>query len=45
MSLEDKVKAFIRPEIQALAAYHVPYSAYTIKLDDTKKKIKKKKSY
>ena len=33
MSLEDKVKAFIRPEIQALAAYHVPDSADTIKLD------------
>lgn len=33
MSLEDKVKTFIRPEIQALAAYHVPDSADTIKLD------------
>ena len=33
MSLEDKVKAFIRPEIQALAAYHVPDSVDTIKLD------------
>lgn len=33
MSLTDKVKAFIRPEIQALAAYHVPDSADTIKLD------------
>ena len=33
MSLEDKVKTFIRPEIQALSAYHVPDSADTIKLD------------
>ena len=33
MSLENKVKAFIRPEIKALAAYHVPDSADTIKLD------------
>ena len=33
MSVEDKVKTFIRPEIQALAAYHVPDSADTIKLD------------
>lgn len=33
VSLTDKVKAFIRPEIQALAAYHVPDSADTIKLD------------
>ena len=33
MSLEDKVKTFIRPEIQALAAYHVPDSSDTIKLD------------
>lgn len=32
-SLTDKVKAFIRPEIQALAAYHVPDSTDTIKLD------------
>jgi len=32
-SLKDKVKKFIRPEIQALAAYHVPDSADTIKLD------------
>ncbi len=31
--LSDKVKAFIRPEIQALAAYHIPDSADTIKLD------------
>ena len=33
MSLTDKVKKFIRPEIKALAAYHVPDSADTIKLD------------
>jgi histidinol-phosphate aminotransferase len=33
MSLSEKVKTFIRPEIQALAAYHVPDSADTIKLD------------
>ena len=32
-SLEDKVKKWIRPEIQALSAYHVPDSADTIKLD------------
>ena len=32
-SLTDKVKAFIRPEIQALSAYHVPDSVNTIKLD------------
>jgi len=32
-SLSDKVKAFIRLEIQALSAYHVPDSADTIKLD------------
>ena len=31
--LSEKVKKFIRPEIQALAAYHVPDSADTIKLD------------
>ena len=33
MSLIDTVKAFIRPEIQALSAYHVPDSVNTIKLD------------
>jgi len=33
MSLIDTVKAFIRPEIQALSAYHIPDSANTIKLD------------
>lgn len=33
VSLTNKVKTFIRPEIQALAAYHVPDSADTIKLD------------
>ena len=33
VSLTNKVKAFIRPEIQALSAYHVPDSADTIKLD------------
>lgn len=33
VSLTDKVKAFIRPQIQALSAYHVPDSADTIKLD------------
>lgn len=33
MSLTDKVKSFIRPEIQALSAYHVPDSSDTIKLD------------
>lgn len=33
MSLENKVKTFIRPEIRALSAYHVPDSADTIKLD------------
>ena len=33
MSLIDTVKAFIRPEIQALSAYHVPDSTDTIKLD------------
>ena len=32
-SLKDKVKKWVRPEIQALAAYHVPDSANTIKLD------------
>lgn len=31
--LTDKVKAFIRPEIQALSAYHVPDATDTIKLD------------
>ena len=31
--LTDKVKAFIRPEIKALSAYHIPDSADTIKLD------------
>ena len=33
MKLTDKVKAFIRPEIRSLAAYHVPDSSDTIKLD------------
>ena len=33
MSLTEKVKAFIRPEIQALSAYHVPDSGEMIKLD------------
>ena len=33
VSLTNKVKTFIRPEIQALSAYHVPDSADTIKLD------------
>ena len=32
-SLKDKVKKCIRPEIQTLAAYHVPDSADSIKLD------------
>ena len=32
-ALTDKIKAFIRPEIRSLAAYHVPDSADTIKLD------------
>lgn len=31
--LSEKVKNFIRPEIRALSAYHVPDSADTIKLD------------
>lgn len=31
--IKDKVKKWIRLEIQALAAYHVPDSADTIKLD------------
>ena len=31
--LSEKVKTFIRPEIRALSAYHVPDSADTIKLD------------
>lgn len=32
-SITDKVKKFIRPEIQALSAYHVPDASDTIKLD------------
>ena len=32
-SLADKVKTFIRPEIKALSAYHVPEPGDTIKLD------------
>ena len=31
--LSEKVKNFVRPEIRALSAYHVPDSADTIKLD------------
>lgn len=33
IELSEKVKNFIRPEIRALSAYHVPDSADTIKLD------------
>ena len=33
MSLTEKVKVLVRPNIQALSAYHVPDSADTIKLD------------
>ena len=32
-TLKDNVKKWVRPEIQALAAYHVPDSSDTIKLD------------
>jgi len=32
-SLNEKVKKWIRPEIQALSAYHVPDASNTIKLD------------
>ena len=33
MNIKDNVKQWVRPEIQALSAYHVPDSANTIKLD------------
>ena len=33
MSLTDKIKTFIRPEIRALSAYHVPDPGDMIKLD------------
>ena len=33
MSLQDKIKQLVRPEIQALCAYHVPPASGMIKLD------------
>lgn len=33
MSLQDKIKQLVRPEIQALTAYHVPPATGMIKLD------------